>query len=93
MEHKKTKKLIRFLFFSFLFLIFFGNLQLSKTSSMLPYGDFFQHLKLSCYLNRFKINNPMISRAHVLSFSLFGYNWEVYGKAVESVAKEAAENS
>ena len=59
---------------------------------MLLTGDIFQYLKLNLYLNRFKINNPMISRAHVLPYSFFGNNWEIYGKTIESVLKEAAED-
>ena len=94
MKHTKAKKLSGLLLMiSLLVLIYISVSQLMRIRNMLPNGDFFQYLKLNLYLNRFKINNPMISRARVLSYSLFGNNWEMYRKAVESVANEAAEDS
>ena len=94
MKHTKAKKLSGLLLMiSLLVLIYISISQLIRIRNMLPNGDFFQYLKLNLYLNRFKINKSMISRARVLSYSLFGNNWEMYKKAVESVAKEAAEDS
>ncbi|XP_065656604.1 uncharacterized protein LOC136082000 isoform X2 [Hydra vulgaris] len=47
---------------------------------------------VSCNLDIYN-DNRNITKTNVLSYSLFGNNWERYGKNVEHVAKEAANNS
>ncbi|XP_065654451.1 uncharacterized protein LOC136081092 [Hydra vulgaris] len=54
--------------------------------------DFFQNFKRKHYLD-FDTNNQSESKSNVLSYSLFGNNWDKYGMNVESVAKEAANSS
>ena len=101
---RNDKKILFFCFNIFttmlvlLYLFYNGIINFSNNSTMNFYKIPDIKPSTNSYGNRsFETLNAVeirdvFSKAHVLSYSLFGNNWERYGKAVEEVAKEAFAN-
>ena len=98
----KTGKIIFFtcvttLFISLLCFTYYTFLTLSKQNK-----DFYHFRNAFNNSAQFKVNVDSVtkkvrlfnnfSQTHILSYSLFGNNWERYGKHLQDVAKEAAAN-
>ncbi|XP_065656606.1 uncharacterized protein LOC136082004 [Hydra vulgaris] len=92
MEYLKTKKIYKITVILCLLILTYYAYQITFRIDKIKLNKFIQNFTAKFYLDIYNDNQNLL-KTNVLSYSLFGNNWERYGENVEHVANEAANNS